>query len=163
MSYTTFSNVQALVLLLAWDWLCSNPPFTIVKGHTKQNLTRRVNIISHSAQELTETSKQPIRTRYLGHVSTRYLKLFFNRIFTYRWSCVNIISHSAQELTETSKQPIRTRYLGHVTGYQPIRDQCFLIRSVPLPLDHCIVRSFFKIKSITKQVHHIWTHTSYHV
>eukprot|EP00116_Pleurobrachia_bachei_P016486 sb/3476748/ len=26
------------------------------------------------------------------------------------------------------KQPIRTRYLGHVTGYQPIRDQYFLIR-----------------------------------
>eukprot|EP00116_Pleurobrachia_bachei_P011531 sb/3471793/ len=30
-----------------------------------------------------------------------------------------------------SKQPIRTRYLGHVTGYQPIRYQYFLIRSVP--------------------------------
>ena len=28
------------------------------------------------------------------------------------------------------KQPIRTRYLGLVTGYQPIRDQYFLIRSV---------------------------------
>eukprot|EP00116_Pleurobrachia_bachei_P000504 sb/3460766/ len=33
--------------------------------------------------------------------------------------------------SETSKQPIRTRYLGHVTDYQPIRDQYFLIRSVP--------------------------------
>eukprot|EP00116_Pleurobrachia_bachei_P011898 sb/3472160/ len=33
------------------------------------------------------------------------------------------------EPTETSKQPIRTRYLGHVTGYLPIRDQYFLIRS----------------------------------
>eukprot|EP00116_Pleurobrachia_bachei_P000749 sb/3461011/ len=32
--------------------------------------------------------------------------------------------------TKTSKQPIRTRYLGHVTGYYPIRDQYFLIRSV---------------------------------
>eukprot|EP00116_Pleurobrachia_bachei_P019045 sb/3479307/ len=30
----------------------------------------------------------------------------------------------------TSKQPIRTCYLGHVTGYQPIRDQCSLIRSL---------------------------------
>eukprot|EP00116_Pleurobrachia_bachei_P012958 sb/3473220/ len=29
------------------------------------------------------------------------------------------------------QQPIRTRYLGHVTGYQPIRDQYFSIRSVP--------------------------------
>eukprot|EP00116_Pleurobrachia_bachei_P015694 sb/3475956/ len=28
-------------------------------------------------------------------------------------------------------KPIRTHYLGHVTGYQPIRDQYFLIRSVP--------------------------------
>eukprot|EP00116_Pleurobrachia_bachei_P006486 sb/3466748/ len=32
--------------------------------------------------------------------------------------------------TDTSKQPIRTRYLGHVTGYQPIRNQYFLIQSV---------------------------------
>ena len=38
-----------------------------------------------------------------------------------------------QEPTESSKQPIRTRYLGHVTVYQPIRDQYFLIRSVPDP------------------------------
>eukprot|EP00116_Pleurobrachia_bachei_P013296 sb/3473558/ len=36
-----------------------------------------------------------------------------------------------QEPTETCKQRIRTHYLGHVTGYQPIRDQYFLIRSVP--------------------------------
>ena len=36
-----------------------------------------------------------------------------------------------QEPTEFRKQPIRTRYLGHVTGYQPIRDQYFLIWSVP--------------------------------
>eukprot|EP00116_Pleurobrachia_bachei_P011127 sb/3471389/ len=35
------------------------------------------------------------------------------------------------EPTDTSKQPIRTRYLGYVTGYQPITDQHFLIRSVP--------------------------------
>ena len=35
------------------------------------------------------------------------------------------------ETTGFSKQPIRTRYLAHVTGYQPIRDQYFLIRSVP--------------------------------
>eukprot|EP00116_Pleurobrachia_bachei_P005779 sb/3466041/ len=37
-----------------------------------------------------------------------------------------------QEPTDTSKQPIRTRHLGHVTGYQRIRDQYFLVRSVPL-------------------------------
>eukprot|EP00116_Pleurobrachia_bachei_P002427 sb/3462689/ len=30
------------------------------------------------------------------------------------------------------QQPIRACYLGHVIGYQPIRDQCFLIRSVPV-------------------------------
>eukprot|EP00116_Pleurobrachia_bachei_P013364 sb/3473626/ len=43
---------------------------------------------------------------------------------------------SSLELTElilSRNRPIRTRYLGHVTGYlyQPIRDQYFLIRSVP--------------------------------
>ena len=32
---------------------------------------------------------------------------------------------------DVSKQPIRARYLGHLTGYQPIRDQYFLIWSVP--------------------------------
>eukprot|EP00116_Pleurobrachia_bachei_P016014 sb/3476276/ len=38
-----------------------------------------------------------------------------------------------QEPTDTSKrkQPIETRYLDHLTGYQPIRDQYFPIRSVP--------------------------------
>eukprot|EP00116_Pleurobrachia_bachei_P004980 sb/3465242/ len=40
------------------------------------------------------------------------------------------MSHK-KEPTDTSKQPIGTRYLGHVTGYQPIREQYFLIRSVP--------------------------------
>eukprot|EP00116_Pleurobrachia_bachei_P008999 sb/3469261/ len=34
------------------------------------------------------------------------------------------------EPTETSKQPIRTRYLGLVTGYQPIRDQYFLMNNL---------------------------------
>ena len=28
------------------------------------------------------------------------------------------------------QQPIRTRYLGHMTGFQPIRDQYFLFRSI---------------------------------
>eukprot|EP00116_Pleurobrachia_bachei_P013288 sb/3473550/ len=36
--------------------------------------------------------------------------------------------------TDTSKQPIRTRHLGHVTGYQPIRDQYYLCRLVPVTL-----------------------------
>ena len=34
------------------------------------------------------------------------------------------------------KQPIRARILGHVTGYQPIRDQYFLIRSVSVTHPH---------------------------
>ena len=36
-----------------------------------------------------------------------------------------------QEPTESSKQPIRADHLGHVTGYQPIRDQYFMVGSVP--------------------------------
>ena len=35
------------------------------------------------------------------------------------------------ELRRAGGVPIRTRYLGHVTGDQPIRDQYFLILSVP--------------------------------
>eukprot|EP00116_Pleurobrachia_bachei_P013924 sb/3474186/ len=41
------------------------------------------------------------------------------------------LKYPGDEPTDISKQPIRTRYLGHVTFYQPIRDQYFLIRSVP--------------------------------
>eukprot|EP00116_Pleurobrachia_bachei_P016310 sb/3476572/ len=39
---------------------------------------------------------------------------------------------SNQEPTDTSKPPIRTRHLGHVTGYQPFKDQYFLILLVPV-------------------------------
>ena len=42
-----------------------------------------------------------------------------------------IIYIICQQETGFSKQPIRTRYLGHVTGFQPIRDQHLLVRSVP--------------------------------
>eukprot|EP00116_Pleurobrachia_bachei_P010964 sb/3471226/ len=31
-------------------------------------------------------------------------------------------------LYDTIPEPIRTRYIGHLTGYQPIRDQYFLMR-----------------------------------
>eukprot|EP00116_Pleurobrachia_bachei_P012914 sb/3473176/ len=41
-------------------------------------------------------------------------------------SCSKVCCH-IRESIETSKQPIRARYLGHMTGYQPIRDQYFLI------------------------------------
>eukprot|EP00116_Pleurobrachia_bachei_P011389 sb/3471651/ len=46
-------------------------------------------------------------------------------------NCLPGMCSTLSELTETSKQPIRTRYLGHMTGYQPMRDQYFLIRSIP--------------------------------
>ena len=46
------------------------------------------------------------------------------------WVCYSVTIN--QETTEFRKQPIRTRYWGHVTHYQPIRDQYFLIRSVPV-------------------------------
>eukprot|EP00116_Pleurobrachia_bachei_P001686 sb/3461948/ len=50
-----------------------------------------------------------------------------------------------QEPTETSKQPIRTRCLSNVTGYQPIRDQYFLIR--PVSASTC----FFRAKAVAVQ------------
>ena len=42
-----------------------------------------------------------------------------------------IVRISQQQSQGQSKQPIRTPHLVHVTGYQPIRDQYFLVRSVP--------------------------------
>eukprot|EP00116_Pleurobrachia_bachei_P018321 sb/3478583/ len=57
----------------------------------------------------------------------------------------NSMSTEVWGLTQTSKQPIRSRYLGHVTGYQPIRDHYFLIRSVPggCWVINCYLRSGF--------------------
>eukprot|EP00116_Pleurobrachia_bachei_P005786 sb/3466048/ len=93
-------------------------------------------------QEPTETSKQSIRTLYIGHM-TGYQPIkdqyFLIRSvpesdflkFTGIYNVSIIASKVKQEPTETSKQSIRTLYIGHVTGYQPIKDQYFLIRSVP--------------------------------
>eukprot|EP00116_Pleurobrachia_bachei_P005283 sb/3465545/ len=63
--------------------------------------------------------------------------------------------------TEPSKEPIRTRYLGHGTGYQPIRDQYFLIWSqadVPASVKHKAVLvdgklGFMAMKWILKMDH----------
>ena len=43
---------------------------------------------------------------------------------------LRMITTVSQEPTGPSKLPIRARYLGHVTGFQPIRYQYFLVRSV---------------------------------
>eukprot|EP00116_Pleurobrachia_bachei_P004297 sb/3464559/ len=113
-----------------------------------------------SDQEPTETSKQPVRTCYLGHVNGYQPMRDQYRVgeigaagvptTTDRNNSRNNITreknfeytsyrspgrmgewlHIMLEPTETSKPPIRTRYLGHVTGYQSIRYQYFLIRSV---------------------------------
>eukprot|EP00116_Pleurobrachia_bachei_P008605 sb/3468867/ len=87
--------------------------------------------------------KQPIRTRYLGHV-TGYQPIrdqYFlirsvpgnnNRSIPPLVLLLNFILATGEKgILKLCKQPIRTRYLGHVTGYQPIRDQYFLIRLVP--------------------------------
>eukprot|EP00116_Pleurobrachia_bachei_P012258 sb/3472520/ len=60
------------------------------------------------------------------HTNIKHMNII---IKTHQSGFVVVTSH--QEPIDTSKQPIRTRYLGHVTGYQPIRDQYFLVRSVP--------------------------------
>eukprot|EP00116_Pleurobrachia_bachei_P007386 sb/3467648/ len=90
-----------------------------------------------TSHEPTETSKQPIRTRYLGSLfrSSNWLSanqgpVFYDSVVGPRFTEEPGKSGST-EPTETSKQPIRTRYLGQVTGYQPIRDQYFMIRLVP--------------------------------
>eukprot|EP00116_Pleurobrachia_bachei_P011469 sb/3471731/ len=46
-------------------------------------------------------------------------------------ACMQVQYRPGTDRSKLSKQPNRTRFLGHMTGYQPIRDQYFLIRSVP--------------------------------
>ena len=78
---------------------------------------------------------QIFKFRHLGRplsyiLLTEIFHIALTRHCTQTESSKNI--HSGDhEPTESSKQPIRARYLCHVTGYQPIRDQHFLIRSVP--------------------------------
>eukprot|EP00116_Pleurobrachia_bachei_P010209 sb/3470471/ len=150
-------------------------------------------ITNGAGTDRNKTSKQPIRTRFLGHVtgnqpirdqyflirSTGAKRTTFDLIGLYvriersrarrrshlgihvakgGWGGVTILQSSqyvkgfhgiedafdgdastyavianeaGTDRNKTSKQPIRTRFLGHVTGNQPIRDQYFLIRSVP--------------------------------
>eukprot|EP00116_Pleurobrachia_bachei_P002713 sb/3462975/ len=117
-------------------------------------------IITNTLQEPTETSKQPLRTRYLGHVigyqpiRDQYLLILSVSasnssllsppktrayLFTLSWA-EPVKQGDGVEPTEISKQPIRTCYLGHVIGYQPIRDQYFLIRSVSVELPAPLLR-----------------------
>eukprot|EP00116_Pleurobrachia_bachei_P011805 sb/3472067/ len=60
---------------------------------------------------------------------------------------------SCSEIELCSSQPIRTRYLGHVTDYQPIRDQYFLIRSVPDLVVYltCLAYDFTESPTTTKK------------
>eukprot|EP00116_Pleurobrachia_bachei_P007365 sb/3467627/ len=80
-------------------------------------------------QQLTEVFRlfDTDRSGYITHEELRSVMLSLGHPLSDK----QLRSMIHQEPTESSKQPIRTRYLGHVTGYQPIRDQYFLIRSVP--------------------------------
>eukprot|EP00116_Pleurobrachia_bachei_P017033 sb/3477295/ len=80
----------------------------------------------------TDTRKQPIRTRYLGHL-TGYQPIrdqfpLIRPVPAVYQDDYNILK-ARFYTTDTSKQPIRTRYLSHVTGCQPIRDQYIFIGS----------------------------------
>eukprot|EP00116_Pleurobrachia_bachei_P018981 sb/3479243/ len=93
--------------------------------------------------EPNETSKQPIRTSYLGHVTTKISKLFRRKgvsivaplqrgegtslsqlsmapgereVIVLHLTIDHINTGGYMEPNETSKQPIRTSYLGHVTS-----------------------------------------------
>eukprot|EP00116_Pleurobrachia_bachei_P012590 sb/3472852/ len=86
----------------------------------------------------TETSKQPIRTRYLGH-ETGYQPIR-DQYFLSRSGPAHKLGPRRERDSKHRRcrnRPIRTRYLGHVTGYQPIRDQYFLIRSIPRNTSPC--------------------------
>ena len=63
----------------------------------------------------------------------------------------NNLMHVNQESTQSSKQPIRTRYLGHVTGNQPIRDQYFMVRSVPDVNQVCTTLSVYDVSAFTAE------------
>eukprot|EP00116_Pleurobrachia_bachei_P001262 sb/3461524/ len=147
-------GVVVVVVLAAQEKVCQST----MGGSDSQETVRDSVISNSSTSSIIGTSKQPIRTRYLGHVTgyqpirdqyflIRSVPVLGIPIITQEKVCQStmggsdsqetvrdsVISNSStSSIIGTSKQPIRTRYLGHVTGYQPIRDQYFLIRSVPV-------------------------------
>eukprot|EP00116_Pleurobrachia_bachei_P016505 sb/3476767/ len=74
--------------------------------------------------------------RILHILKIKYSYLPLSRLL-YNFYTIILSPTISQKITKhpriihSRNRPIRTRYLGHVTGYQPIRDQHFLIRSVP--------------------------------
>eukprot|EP00116_Pleurobrachia_bachei_P009510 sb/3469772/ len=136
----------------------------------------------HCLYHLSGDNKTPgfliVRTRFDLSYDTARSCYFRNPRSASRRSCFsttgsrNLVKQGntlQQEPTEikTSKQPIRTPYLGHVTGYQPIRDQYFLIRSVPalqlcyVLTKHSLTRqlNYFKL---TIQCSGVFPNTQYH-
>eukprot|EP00116_Pleurobrachia_bachei_P015310 sb/3475572/ len=57
---------------------------------------------------------------------------FPDSIFSFLGARKNCAQSIGLTRDRPSKRPIRARYLGHVTGYQPIKDQHFFIRSLKL-------------------------------
>eukprot|EP00116_Pleurobrachia_bachei_P010175 sb/3470437/ len=72
-----------------------------------------------------QATKRTVFVQFEGGHGTDFLFLR-NNLTTIRLIHIYLLGEGV-----VSKQPIRTRYLGHVTGNQPIRNQYFLIRSVP--------------------------------
>ena len=84
-------------------------------------------------KELTSVRGLVKATNKLLDIKFMHTKITAEKVLcepNFPWATVLQSNGTCQEPTGPSKQPIRARNLGHVTGYKPIRDQYFPVRSV---------------------------------
>eukprot|EP00116_Pleurobrachia_bachei_P000137 sb/3460399/ len=131
------------------DWrvlYCRNRPKQPIRTHYLGDVTGYRPIRDHYflIRSVNPMAKnRPIRTRYLGHltgwqsISDQYsLIRSFVALLCFPSTLGPLFNPNGNVCTtmlycrNRPKQPIRTHYLGDVTGYRPIRDHYFLIRSV---------------------------------
>eukprot|EP00116_Pleurobrachia_bachei_P011412 sb/3471674/ len=115
----------------------------------RKNRPKHLNLTDQNSlfrsRDWLSANQGPVFPDSIGH-ETSYLDYPYphSKFLVFSEKCVMVsklpfslpVNRGSGKLGNRPKQlPIRTRYLGHVTSYQPIRDQYFLIRSVPATIN----------------------------
>ena len=125
----TFSESE--VMICFWSSKITSLLFRCDSPNLSVMVTMSLCSLSFISRLVWSSCETPSENKYICRNTN------FNNFDTWWYLSSTAENHSTEQRpTESSKQPIRNRYLGHVTGYKPIRDQYFQIRSVPASQHH---------------------------